>query len=87
MGEIERDGDGRAAFGAEPFVAEITDRFQDDVLGGELGIKFFNARFELAAGDLEFQIADARPQQLVVAKLAEVGRRRQIRRSGGFLFA
>ena len=45
--------------GTKPLVAEIANRFHRDVPGSELGVKFIDARFELAAGDLELQIADA----------------------------
>ena len=66
MRKIERDGDGGAAFGAKPFVAEIADRFYRNIFGGELGVEFVDARLELGAGDLELQIANARAQKLVV---------------------
>src|SRR5947207_2993945 len=52
--EIERNGDGRAAFGAKPFIAKIADGFDRDALGGELRVELFDARLELGARDLEF---------------------------------
>ena len=70
--EIKRNGDGGRSFGTEPFVAEITDRLERNLLGGQLRIEFLDARFELGAGNLELEIADAGLQELLVAHGGEI---------------
>ena len=75
MGKIERNRDGSAALGAKPLVAEVANRFYGNVFGGQLGIEFFDARFELGAGDLELQITNACLQKFFVAEGGEIGQR------------
>ena len=68
MGEVEGNRDGRRAVRAKPLVAQVAKRFYRDVPGSELGVEFVDARFELAAGDFELQIADAHLQQRVIVQ-------------------
>jgi hypothetical protein len=48
MDEIKGDGDGRASFGAKPFVAEVTEGPEGDPFGGKLTVKCLDSRFEFS---------------------------------------
>jgi hypothetical protein len=55
MGQIERDSDCGAAFGAEPFVAEIANRFECYIFGGFR--RNFRCAIRARTGDIELEIA------------------------------
>src|ERR1700756_3020230 len=68
MRQIERNGDGRDAFGRKPFVAQIAFRTKAEPARFEFGVELRDARFQFAARDRDAQIADAPLEQLIVFK-------------------
>jgi hypothetical protein len=68
VGEIEGDGDARAAVGAEPFVRQPAVGAEGDAAEFELVVEAGDALLELGAFDLDAEIAEAQFEQLFVGE-------------------
>ena len=66
--EVEGDGDGRLAVGAEPLVAEIAGRPDGQAARLELAVELRDARLEGAALDAHAEVADAEREELLVSE-------------------
>ena len=66
--KVKGDRDGRFAFRAEPFVAEIAGRADRQAASAELFVELRDARFERAPLDLDPQVADPEGEKLLVSE-------------------
>ena len=65
VSQVERHRDGGYAFRREPFVAQVAIGTHAHAAGGEILVKFADARFQFAF-DADAEIADAKREQLLV---------------------